>query len=79
MIACSVLIWSTHMRARVCVCVCWYVCVCVRVCVRACVCVHDNSKSNRSSNMKLEYIVVYEKISDKFDIAIGQHLQTCHT
>ena len=29
---------------------------------------HDNSKSNQSWNMKLEYIVVYENISGKFDI-----------
>ena len=29
---------------------------------------HDNSKRNRSKNMKLEYIVVYENSSDKFDI-----------
>ena len=28
---------------------------------------HDSSKSNRSRKMKLEYIVVYENISDKFD------------
>ena len=28
---------------------------------------HYNSKSNRSRNMKLEYIVVYENISNKFD------------
>ena len=45
---------------------------CCRVLVRICVCVHvcvflhDNSKSNRSRNMKLEQIVVY--ISDKLDI-----------
>ena len=26
-----------------------------------------NSKSNRSGNIKLEYIVVYDNISDKFD------------
>ena len=38
------------------------VCVCVCVCV-----LHDNSKSNRFSNMKLEYFVVYENISNKFD------------
>ena len=53
------------------------VCVCVRVCVFPCfrvsVFLHDNSKSNRSRNMKLEYIVVYENISDKFDIG---HCQT---
>ena len=30
--------------------------------------VHDNSKSNRSSNMKLENVVVHENISDKLDI-----------
>ena len=42
--------------------------VCVCVCVS--VVLHDNSKStcNLSSNMDLEYIVVYENISDKFDI-----------
>ena len=41
-----------------------YVCVCACVCVCMCVCVtvllHDNSKSNQSRNMKLDYIVVYE-------------------
>ena len=55
-----------------CVCVCVCACVCVRVCVCACVCVcvclHNNSKRNRSTNMKLEYIVVYENSSDEFDI-----------
>ena len=35
--------------------------MCVCVCVS--VFLHDNSR-----NMKLEYIVVYENISDKFDI-----------
>ena len=43
------------------------------MCVFVCVCVsmflHDNSKSNRSRNMKLDYVVVYETISDKYDIA----------
>ena len=39
--------------------------VCVCVCV--CVCVQDNSKSNQSRNMKFEYVLVYENISDKFD------------
>ena len=34
---------------------------------------HDNLKSNRFRNMKLEYIVVYDNISDKFDIG---HCQT---
>ena len=29
---------------------------------------HDNSKSNLSRNMKLKYLVVYENISDKFDV-----------
>ena len=47
-----------------CVCVC--VCVCVFVCV--CVCLHNNSKSSRSRQMKFEHIVVYENISDKFEI-----------
>ena len=28
---------------------------------------HDTQKSNRSSNMKFEYAVVYENISDKSD------------
>ena len=37
------------------------------VCVFLCVFLHDNSKSNQSRNMKLEYIVVYENISDKFN------------
>ena len=54
---------------RVCVCVCVHPCVCVCVCVHPCVCVclHDNSKNNLCRNMKLENIVVYENISDKFD------------
>ena len=39
------------------------VCVCVQVCVLVCF-----SKRNRSRNMKLEYIVVYENSSDEFDI-----------
>ena len=40
--------------------------MCVCVCVRACVCVfsgvflHNNSKRNRSGNMKFKYIVAYE-------------------
>ena len=38
------------------------------VCVCVCVFLHDNSKRNRSRNMTLEYIVVYENSSDKFDI-----------
>ena len=46
--------------------------MCIRV--RVCVCfLHDNSKSNRSRNMKFEHIVVYENISDSFDIG---HCQT---
>ena len=40
-------------------------CIYVSVCV--CVFLHDTSKSNRSRNMKLEYIEVYDNISDKFD------------
>ena len=40
-----------------------FVCVCISVCVFC----HDNSKRNRSRNMKLKYIVVYENILDKFD------------
>ena len=40
--------------------------LCVSVFV--CVFLHDNSKGNRSRNMKLEYIVAYENSSDKFDI-----------
>ena len=43
-------------------------CVSVCVCFRVCVCLCDNSKRNRSRNMKFKYIVVYENISDKFDI-----------
>ena len=39
------------------------------MCVHLCVCgfLHDNSKNNSCRNMKLEYIVVYENNSDKFD------------
>ena len=61
---------------RVCVCVCVCVCACMRACVCVCVCVgvcvrvcvflHDNSKNNRSRNMKLEHIS-YENILDKFN------------
>ena len=40
------------------------------VCVSVCVFLHDNSKRNRSRNMKLEYIVVYENCSDEFDIEL---------
>ena len=43
-------------------------CVCVCLCV--CVFLHDNSKRNRSRNTKSEYIVVYENISDEFDIEL---------
>ena len=46
-------------RVCVCVCVCVFVCVCVCACIRVCV-LHNNSKGNRSRNMKLEYIVVYK-------------------
>ena len=63
-------------RVCVCLCVCVFVCVSVCVCewasVCVCVCVfvcvlHDNSKSNGSSNVKFEHFVVYENTSDKFD------------
>ena len=51
-----------------------YVSVCVSMCVYVCVCVcvflHANSKRNRSRNMKLEYIVVYENSSKEFDIEL---------
>ena len=42
--------------------------MCVCVCVRVSVFLHDNSRRNRSGNMKLEYIVVYENSWDEFDI-----------
>ena len=42
------------------------VCGCVHVCVS--LFLHDNSKSKLSSSMKLEFIVVYENISGKFEI-----------
>ena len=32
---------------------------------------HDNSQRNQSRSMKLDYIVVYENSSDKFDIEQG--------
>ena len=44
-----------------------------RVCVCLCVFLNDNSKGNRSSNMKFKHIVVYENIADKFDI---EHFRT---
>ena len=40
--------------------------VCVSVCLS--VCVHDNSKNNGSTDLKLERTVVYENSSDEFDI-----------
>ena len=40
--------------------------VCLYVCLS--VCVHDNSKNNGSSDLKLEHIVVYENTSDEFDL-----------
>ena len=43
-------------------------CMCVCVCFRVSVFLHDNSKRN----MKLECIVVYENILDKFDIGYCQ-------
>ena len=43
-------------------------CVSVFPCFFVSVFLHNNSKSNQSRNMKLDYIVVYENISDKFDI-----------
>ena len=46
------------------------VCVCVCLCVCVCGFLHDNSKRNRSRNMKSEYIVVYENSSDEFDIEL---------
>ena len=39
--------------------------VCVSWCV--CVCVHDNSKTNGSIDLKFKHIVVYENSSDGFD------------
>ena len=40
-------------------------CVCASMCV--CKFLHDDSKSNQSSNIKFEH-VEYENIPDKFDI-----------
>ena len=51
-----------RVHVRVCVCVCVCICVCVFV-----VFLHDDSKSNQSRNMKFEYFVVYENISDTFN------------
>ena len=45
-----------------------FVCACVCVCLCVCEFLHDNSKRNRSRNMKLEHILVYENSSDEFDI-----------
>ena len=44
------------------------VCVSLCVCFCVCACIHYNSKHNGSINLKLEHIVVYENISDEFDI-----------
>ena len=52
---------SYRVLVRVCVCVCLCSCAC-------CVFLHDNSKRNRSRNIKLEYIVVYKNSSDEFNI-----------
>ena len=48
--------------------VCLSVCVSVCVCVCVSVCVHDNNKNNGSIHLKLEHVVVYENISDEFNI-----------
>ena len=45
-------------------------CVCVCPCVCVSVFLHDNSKRNRSRNMKSENLVVYENSSDEFDIKL---------
>ena len=42
--------------------------LCASVCVFPCVFLRDNSKRNRSRNMKFKYIVACENNSDKFDI-----------
>ena len=43
-----------------------YICRCVCLCVY--VCLPGNSKRNRSRNMKLEFVVLYENNSEEFDI-----------
>ena len=48
------------------------VCVCVCVCFHVGVFLHDNSKTNRSRNMKFKYFVVNENNSDKLDIGYCQ-------
>ena len=45
-------------------------CVCPCLCACVCVFLHDNSRRSRSRNTKLDYIVVYENSSDKFDIRL---------
>ena len=63
--------WKTQLQGTgysLCVCVCVRVCVSVFVCV--CVCFCTITQKNRSWNTKLEYIVVYENNSDKFDIEL---------
>ena len=50
----------------VCVSVCLSICLCVCVCVS--VCVHDNYKKNVSIHLEFEHVVVYENISEDFDI-----------
>ena len=44
--------------------------VCVCVAVFACVFFHHNSKKINLGTRKLEYIVIYENSSDKFDIEL---------
>ena len=44
----------------------------VFLCFRVFVFLHNTSKSFRSRNTKLEYTVVYENISDKFEIGPDQ-------
>ena len=47
---------------------CVFVYVCVFLCVCVCVFLHGNSKRNRSRNMKVEYIIIYENSLDNFNI-----------
>ena len=49
-----------------------FVCISMCICVFPCVFLHDNSKRKRSGNVKFEYILVYEKNKDKFDIGHSQ-------
>ena len=62
------IIVALNRNYRVLIFICVWVCLAVCVCVYVCVCYMVTQKHNGSNHMKLEYIVVYENDSDKFNI-----------